>query len=280
MRLVMLFALAFKLGADELPVGGSIDGIVTDSERVPVAAASIRVEPGGRQTVTGADGRFRLWPLPLGPVTLTVTAKGFFSGARTELDLSLEPRAEVEITLQRDAVLEQSVVVTGSRTQSLLVEAPVRTELVTQEHVAAQGARSLAEALTASLPGVRIENNCQNCGWTAIRMNGMEGPYTQILEDGLPTLSGASMVYALDQLPTEFFENIEVVKGGASSLYGPNAVAGVVNLVRREPRGNHLRLDAQAGSYRGRPEYSGGFTGQMDKIGGGWAADFYYRGQQ
>lgn len=280
MRPIFLLALTLKLCANQNPESGSIEGSVTDAEKAPIAAALVRVEPGGRQAVTGHDGRFHLSSLPLGPVKLTVTAKGFFSGARTDLDLSLEPRAAIEITLQREAVLEQSVVVTGSGTQSLLVEAPVRTELLTQGQIAAQGARNLAEALTGSLPGVRIESNCQNCGWTAIRMNGLEGPYTQILEDGLPTLSGASMVYALDQLPTAFFENVEVVKGGASSLYGPNAVAGVVNLVRREPQENRFQIDAQTGVYRNRPETSGGFTGQLNNIGRGWAADFYYRGHQ
>lgn len=276
---LFLAATVPLLPADSAP-RLALQGVVVDSQNVPVPGAAVRVEPAARTAVTGSDGRFRLEPLLPGRLVLTVTASGFFSGSRLEVDLSPETAPDVEITLQREGVLGQSVVVTGSGIQSLLVEAPVRTELLTQQHVAAQAVRNLAEALTASLPGVRIENNCQNCGWTAIRMNGLEGPYTQILEDGLPTVSGASMVYALDQLPTEFFENIEVVKGGASSLYGPNAVAGVVNLVRREPNENRLQLDAQSGFYLGRPEHSGGIVAQRDNIGRQWAADFYYRGYQ
>lgn len=278
MRIFIVLFFALALSASDVPATYSLRGTVVDPDKTPVAAAVVRADPGALLATTGADGRFELLFRTPGNVSLTVTAKGFLSGARMQVALTDQPSTEVEVVLQRDAVLEQSIVVTGSGTQSLLVEAPVRTELLTQTYIAQQASRNLAEALTASLPGIRIENNCQNCGWTAIRMNGLEGPYTQILEDGLPTVSGASMVYALDQLPTEFFENIEVVKGGASSLYGPNAVAGVVNLVRREPRENHFQVDAQSGIYHGRPEHTGGVIGQLGNIGRGWASDFYYRG--
>lgn len=251
---------------------------MTDAEQVPVSGALVRVEPPGHQIAASTDDKFAFSALPLSRVTVTVVAKGFFSGFRTEIDLSENAAAEAQILLRREAVLEQSIVVTGSGTQALVMEAPVRTELLSQSFVQAQAARNLAEALTATVPGVRIENNCQNCGWTAVRLNGLEGPYTQILEDGLPTVSGASMVYALDQLPTEFFENIEVVKGGASSLYGPNAVAGVINLVRREPQEKRLHLDLQSGGYAGRPEHTGGLIAQLDQLGDRWSADVYYRG--
>ncbi len=179
--------------------------------------------------------------------------------------------------LQNPEPLRQVLVVTGSGKAELLTEAPVRTELLGKEFIEEQQARTLAEALTGSVPGLRIENNCQNCGFSAIRLNGLEGPYTQVLEDGLPTVSGASMVYALDQLPAQFFESIEVVKGGASALYGPNAVAGVINLIRREPVKNTFELDVQRGWNLGRPEGSVGMVGQAAELWRGWSGDFYYR---
>ena len=84
----------------------------------------------------------------------------------------------------------ETVVVTGTGTEYLATEAPVRTELITTEMVDQQVKTTLSEALTATVPGVRIEMNCQNCGYTELRMNGLEGAYTQILEDGLPNFSG------------------------------------------------------------------------------------------
>jgi outer membrane receptor for ferrienterochelin and colicins len=173
--------------------------------------------------------------------------------------------------------LKQVMVVTGTGRPELLVEAPVRTELVSGEMIRQQAARTVGESLVATVPGLRLENNCQNCGFGAIRLNGLEGPYTQVLEDGMPAVSGATMVYALDQLPAQFYESIEVVKGGASALYGPNAVAGVVNLVRREPAGNHFEVNWERGWNRGRPEGTVGVMGQAGNLGKGWAGDFYYR---
>jgi outer membrane receptor for ferrienterochelin and colicins len=257
---------------------GKLSGRVVDESSAPVSNAAIRIEPSSRVAQSDVNGGFQFPDIPLGKVVLTVTASGFFSGAKVTVDLTAQPEADVEIVLKRAGVFEQSVVVTGSGRQDLLVEAPVRTELISHEFVEKQVARNLSEALVANVPSLRVENNCQNCGWTAIRLNGMEGPYTQLLEDGLPTVSGASMVYALDQLPTEFYENIEVVKGGASSLYGPNAVAGVINMVRREPQSNHFQVELAQGYYKGRPEQTAGATGQIGDLWRGWAADFYYRG--
>ncbi len=266
------------LHAQSADAVGVLMGRVIDRSDKPVSAARIRIIQTGALTVSDENGQFRITGLPLMNLDVSVTAKGFRSGLKTQADLSSTPESSVEFVLDRDEVLEQSVVVTGSGMQELLVDAPVRTELISPTFVKEQVVRTLSEALVASVPGLRIENNCQNCGFSAIRMNGLEGPYTQVLEDGMPTVSGASMVYALDQLPVEFFESIEVVKGGASSLYGPNAVAGVINMIRREPHENLFQVDVQTGWNYGRPEQTFGAIAQIENIGKGWQADFYYRG--
>ncbi|MDX2178401.1 MAG: TonB-dependent receptor [Bryobacteraceae bacterium] len=268
----------FPLLAQSAAIPGILSGTVVTPDKTPVALASVRVLETNALAQTDTMGNFRIVSLPLSKLTVTVTAKGYQSGLKSVVDLTERPETTVEFVLNRESVLEQSVVVTGSGQQELLVEAPVRTELISKTMVQQQAVRVLAEALTASVPGLRIENNCQNCGFSAIRLSGLEGPYTQVLEDGLPTVSGASMVYALDQLPTEFFESIEVVKGGASSLYGPNAVAGVINLVRREPQAKTFQVDTQAGWNRGRPEQTLGAVAQIENLFAGWSGDFYYRG--
>lgn len=276
---VLVFLLNLTSGWSQVPDSvGVLTGRVIDKADKPVGSARVRIVQTGAVATTDETGQFRITGLPLINLEITVTARGFRSGLRAQADLTSQPERSVEFVLDVDQVLEQSVVVTGSGTQELLVDAPVRTELISQTFVKQQVVRTLAEALVASVPGLRIENNCQNCGFSAIRMNGLEGPYTQVLEDGMPTVSGASMVYALDQLPVEFFESIEVVKGGASSLYGPNAVAGVINMIRREPHENLFQVDVQSGWNYGRPEQTVGAIAQLENIGKGWQADFYYRG--
>ena len=128
----------------------------------------------------------------------------------------------------------KQVVVTGTRSEKLLAETPVRTELVTRDEIGAYQARSLADAIEFT-PGLRVLNNCQNCNFTTLSMLGLEGKYSQVLYDGQAIFSGLALVYGLEQIPARMIERIEVIKGGGSSLYGPGAVGGVVNIIPHEP---------------------------------------------
>jgi outer membrane receptor for ferrienterochelin and colicins len=127
-----------------------------------------------------------------------------------------------------------TIVVTGTRQARNIDEAPVRIQVVNRDTIEARKSRSLADTLKHT-SGVRLETNCQNCGFTQLRINGLEGYYTQILIDGLPSFSGLAGVYGLEQVPVEMIERVEIVKGGGSALYGTSAVAGVVNVITRRP---------------------------------------------
>ncbi|MBK9167550.1 MAG: TonB-dependent receptor [Bryobacterales bacterium] len=271
LAVVLLAAVALLAQAP-----GGISGRLVDEEGRPVAGA--RIEAGIRTAITGTDGGFLLTPLPPGTAILRALAANHYEGRKLAVEVREGVIGEIEIVLPLRTALEQSVVVTGTSTPYLTVDAPVRTELVTQQLTDALVKRTLTEALTATVPGVRVESNCANCGFTALRLNGLPGAYTQILEDGLPSVSGVSMVYGLDAIPTEFLEQLEVVKGGNSSLYGPNAVAGVVNLVRREPRENTFSADTMTGWHKGRPEQQAGLAAQIVSLPAEWTGDFYFRG--
>ena len=125
-------------------------------------------------------------------------------------------------------------VVTGTRTQRRLAEVPVRTELIRRDLIDSSQARTLADAVEFTT-GVRVESNCINCNFSAIRLNGLEGTFTQILFDSQQTVSSLAAVYGIEQIPSALVQQVEIVKGGASSLYGPGAIGGVVNIIPREP---------------------------------------------
>ena len=135
----------------------------------------------------------------------------------------------------RDAEDMGQMVVTGTRTERTLDEVPIKTEVVDQQDMSVLGARTLADAIEFT-NGVYIENDCQNCNFSQIRMQGLEAGYTQVLTNGQPTMSSLSSVYGIEQIPAALVERIEIVKGGASTLYGSGAVAGVVNVIPREPK--------------------------------------------
>ena len=90
--------------------------------------------------------------------------------------------------------------------------------------------------------GLRVENNCQNCGFSQVRINGLEGPYSQILINSRPVMSALSGVYGLEQIPTNMIERVEVVRGGGSALFGANAVGGTINIITKDPVNNSFQV--------------------------------------
>src|SRR5690606_12568765 len=153
------------------------------------------------------------------------------------------------------AAFTDSVVVTATRTRRLTNAVPVRTAVVGREAITASASRTLADAIEFT-SGVRVESNCQNCNFSQIRLLGLEGPYTQILIDGQPTVSSLAQVYGIEQLPARMIERIEVVKGGGSALYGPGSVGGVVNVISREPSRSGGIVETRSELVRGIPSYS------------------------
>jgi outer membrane receptor for ferrienterochelin and colicins len=91
-------------------------------------------------------------------------------------------------------------------------------------------------------PGLRVETNCQNCGFQQVRINGLDGPYSQILIDSRPIFSSLAGVYGIEQIPVNMIERVEVVRGGGSALFGSNAIAGTVNIIIKEPTTNSVTL--------------------------------------
>ncbi len=266
-----------------LPVPGAVISVAEAGEgrhwRNRRGRLGTPLAPGefGRRE-SDVNGQAAFTGLPAAVVSVMATAEGFHQAEARRVELTAGSETRLTLDLQLSTVVSETVVVTGSGTESLMQEAPIRTDLIHPEVVERQVKATLAEAFQATIAGVRMEMNCQNCGFMQVRMNGLEGPYTQILEDGLPTYSGVTAVYGLEQIPTAFLEQIEVVKGGNSALYGPGAVAGVVNLIRREPQKNHYRLDLVGGWQKGRPEQQVGGATQLVDLPGALSGDFYFRG--
>lgn len=149
----------------------------------------------------------------------------------------------------------ERLVVTGTRTGRLIADAPVRTEVITERTIAATGARALGEAVEYTA-GLRVESDCQNCNASGIRILGLEQAYNIILFDSLPLLSSLASVYGIDQIPARLIEQIEVLKGGASSLYGAGAVGGVVNIIPRLPTRKETAFDYTFESRLGAPAHA------------------------
>lgn len=136
---------------------------------------------------------------------------------------------------------EEDVIVTVTKTESIKDRVPNKVSIVTREKIEENHYFSVANVLDGE-NGLRVENNCQNCNFTELRLNGMAGKYTSIVFNGIPSFSSLASVYGLEQLPAEMIGRVEILQGGASTLYGGDAVAGVVNIVPRKPTYNFFKF--------------------------------------
>lgn len=126
------------------------------------------------------------------------------------------------------------VVVTGTLKEVRKSDSPVPVEIITPNLFKKNPTPSLFDAV-GMINGVKPQINCSVCNTGDIHINGMEGPYTMILIDGMPIVSGLATVYGLSGIPNSLVERIEVVKGPASSLYGSEAMGGIINVITKNP---------------------------------------------
>jgi outer membrane receptor for ferrienterochelin and colicins len=273
-----VLSLAATLAGQSSPSEAILTLKLQESEELPIAGATVTLRGDARVFITDGAGEVAIAVLAPARVSAIANADAYYPNEITDVAVRPGEPTSVIVTLQRRSVIAETLVVTATGTEYAVEEAPIRTDLITRAAVERQVKTTLAEAFQAAISGVRMEMNCQNCGFMQIRMNGLEGPYTQILEDGMPSYSGVTAVYGLEQIPASFVDQIEVVKGGSSALYGPGAVAGVVNLIRREPVENRYRIDLMQGWHAGRPERQAGASAQLVNLPFGTSADLFYRG--
>ncbi len=201
---------------------------------------------------------------------LCLAALVFMTGTTRpeELNVEFAPQAK---DARNSPVSDAKIVVTGTMSKKLMKNAPVKTEVIDRTKLEAKGATTLYDALNNEL-GVLVENNCQNCEMTTVRLNGLDGNYTQILFNGLPTVSSLAGVYLLQQIPAEMIERVEIVRGAGSALYGSGAIGGVVNIIQRKPARNggsiEGRYDLIAGNVKGARDIAGmhTFSGNVSAI--------------
>lgn len=191
-------------------------------------------------TVSDATGHYFLKNLPEGKYTLVMQSIGYQTIERT-VTLRKGKTLEVNFEALEDAISLDGVVVSANRNETTRRLAPSLVNVLDSRMFEANNATSLSDGLNFQ-PGVRVENNCQNCGFQQVRINGLEGPYTQILLDSRPIFSALTGVYGLEQVPANMIERVEVMRGGGSALFGSSAIAGTINIITKEPLRNSAQV--------------------------------------
>ncbi|HNT94366.1 MAG TPA: TonB-dependent receptor, partial [Bacteroidales bacterium] len=244
--LIIAFSIffSFTLTAQKQKTDANIVGHVTSGgEHLHFATIAIKGTAIG--TFTDETGHFQLTHLPPGEATVTASCVGY-KPAEKIVVLSENQTIELKFELEEDLLNLEEIVVSVDRSEQKRTEAPVIVNTISPRMMVSTNSVTLSEVIGFS-PGLRIENNCQNCGFTQVRMNGMEGPYSQILINSRPIFSGLAGVYGLELLPANMIERVEVVRGGGSALFGSNAIAGTINIILKEPSVSSFELGLNGG---------------------------------
>lgn len=248
MKKYTLLALCLCLGvgahgadAAAKPTDANLYGHVVDREtheHIPYAAVAVSATAFG--TTTDSSGHYFLKNLPEGELTIEVRALGY-APLRQVVTLRRGQTAELNFEVAQSGISMDEVVVTASRSERLRREAPSLVSVLDAAVFEKANASCLAQGLSFQ-PGVRVEDDCQNCGFMQVRINGLDGHYSQILIDSHPVFSALTGVYGLEQIPANMIERVEVLRGGGSALFGSSAIGGTINVITREPARSSAEL--------------------------------------
>lgn len=208
------------------------------NQHIPYVVISLK----GTTYATGADatGHYYMKNLPEGTYTLVAEAIGYKTVEKS-VKLVSNKNVEVNFTMQEEALSMNDVVVSATRNETNKKNTATIVNVASAKLFENTASSNLAESM-AFQPGLRVENTCGNCGAVQLRINGLEGQYSQVLLDSNPIFSSLAGIYGLEQLPVAMIERVEVIRGGGSALFGSNAIGGVVNIITKEPLRNSLSL--------------------------------------
>ena len=257
----------------------NIRGSVVDSRtQQPLSHASVLVVGTVITTTTDAEGHYALNNLPLGKVKIEVRSAGY-RAHRQEVTTERNYTAEQNFELTPDEIALDEVVVSANRSLTLRRESPVIVNVLDTKLFESTHSTTLAQGLNFQ-PGVRTEDNCTNCGFSQVRINGLDGHYSQILVDSRPVFTALQGVYGLEQIPANMIERVEIVRGGGSALFGASAIGGTINIITKEPSENSAELaHTITGATNGSTAFDNNTTGNVSVVTTNGKAGFYLYAQ-
>ncbi len=226
----LLFVLALTSCLCGWSQNSIVQGTVSENgQSVPFVNIYLKGTQSG--TATDADGNYSITDLSPGNHVIIASAIGYEPFRKSFL-IGKDETITLDIALTQSAEALDEMVVTGTLKAVSRLESPVPVEVYTPTFLKKNPTPSIFEALQ-NVNGVRPQINCNVCNTGDIHINGLEGPYTLVLIDGMPIVSGLGTVYGLSGIPNSLIEQIEIVKGPASTLYGSEAVGGLINIITK-----------------------------------------------
>ena len=263
---------------NEKGTDANIYGHVVDAksgEHVPYAI--IHVKGTTIATTTDMTGHFFLKNLPEGTFTIEAKYMGYTTMSKM-VTTKKNTSKELNFNLSPSDLSLDEVVVSANRNETKRRMAPNLVNVINGKVFDITQSTCLAQGLNFQ-PGVRTEDNCQNCGFTQVRINGLDGHYSQILVDSRPIFSSLNGVYGLEQIPANMIDRVEVVRGGGSALFGASAIGGTINIITKEPVRNSASFGHTLMSIGGSNSFDNVTTGNVSLVTDDNKAGVYAYGQ-
>ncbi len=263
---------------NEKGTDANIYGHVVDAksgEHVPYVI--IHVKGTTIATTTDMTGHFFLKNLPEGTFTIEAKYMGYTTMSKM-VTTKKNTSKELNFNLSPSDLSLDEVVVSANRSETKRRMAPNLVNVINGKVFDITQSTCLAQGLNFQ-PGVRTEDNCQNCGFTQVRINGLDGHYSQILVDSRPIFSSLNGVYGLEQIPANMIDRVEVVRGGGSALFGASAIGGTINIITKEPVRNSASFGHTLMSIGGSNSFDNVTTGNVSLVTDDNKAGVYAYGQ-
>lgn len=249
-KIILIAFLCFLNSSLAMSLTGTITGnVVSNRGSEPIISATIQIYGTDTGTLADSRGRFVLSEVAVGKHSLKISSVGY-KDTTIVVSVKADNTTNLDIILNESNINLNEVVVTGTRTAKRITDSPVIVNLINSKELDRVVAVNLSEGLKFQ-PGLRVETDCQTCNYTQIRMNGLQGGYSQILINSRPIFSPLTGLYGLEQIPVNMIERIEVVRGGVSALYGSSAIGGTVNVITKVPSENAYSITNTFQSVRG-----------------------------
>lgn len=257
--LVLAYVSMSLYAVNPIKEGNMIAGhVIVKGTEESIPFATVMILGTNRGAVSNEEGQFEFRKLAAGKYTLRVQVMGYKTQEKT-ITVSAEATSVVHFQMEEESFMTDEVVVSANRNEVSRKAAPVVVNVMSAKLFETVNSTDLAKSLNFQ-SGLRVENNCQNCGFPQVRINGLEGPYSQILINSRPIISALSGVYGLEQIPVNMIERVEVVRGGGSALFGANAVGGTINIITKDPINNSFQVASTMSNMNGKSweQYMGG----------------------
>lgn len=256
-KLLLIFLFAGLWASASLFANDATDahitGHVLDAQtKEHLSFVNVQIKGTTIGCLTDESGHFYITNLPEGEHTVVFSMMGYET-IEHQVTIHRDTLVEMNVSIAETSFMIDNVVVTANKYETKQKEVATIVNVVSPLIIESTTSNSMADVLNFQT-GLRVEETCSNCGVPQIRINGLEGQYTQLLMDSRPVFSSLASVYGLEQLPAGMVDRIEVIRGGGSALFGANAIAGVVNIITKEPTRNffnvnHTSAFTQKGTY-------------------------------